>query len=275
LYQLAFLQNDAAGRAQQVAWASGKPGVEDVLLSAESDTASYSGQLEKAREFSRQATVFAERAQQKETAAGYEADAALREALFGNVVQAHLRADAALALSTGRDVKFGAALALALTGDGPRAQTLADGLAKDFPEDTVVNFNYLPTVRAQLALSRRDVLTAIDALKVAGPFDLGQPGDSSFAPSLYPVYVRGEAYLAVGQGKEAAAAFQKILDNPGVVVNEPIAALAHLGLARAFALQEDLVRARAAYQDFLALWKDADPDIPVMKEAQAEYARLR
>jgi len=277
LYQLAFLRDDVAGRGQQVAWAADKPGVEDVLLSAEADTASYSGRLAKAREFTRQAVVSAERAQETETAAGYEADAALREALFGNAAEARHRGDAALARLTGRDVKFGAALALALAlaGDETRAQRLAGDLAKDFPEDTVVKFNYLPTIRAQLAISRHDSLKAIEALKIAAPFELGQPGDSSFTPSLYPIYVRGEAYLATHQGSEAAAEFQKILDHRGVVVNELIGALAHLQIGRAFALQGDTVKALAAYKDFLTLWKDADPDIPILKEAKTECAKLQ
>jgi eukaryotic-like serine/threonine-protein kinase len=275
LYQLAFLQNDASGRALQIAWAVGKPGVEDVLLSAEADTAAYSGQLGKAREFSRQAVVSAGRSEEKETAAGYEANAALREALLGNAAQARQRGDAALALSNGRDVQFGVGLALSLIGDGSRAQTVAEDLAKGYPEDTVAKFNYLPTIRAQLAISQHDSLRAIETLRSAAPFELGQPGDSSFTPSLYPVYVRGEAYLAANRGSEAEAEFQKILFWKGVVVNESIGALAHLGLARARAMQGQVSQARAAYQDFLTLWKEADPDIPVMKEAQAEYANLR
>ncbi len=274
LYQLAFLQNDAAGMTQQVAWAAAKPGVEDVLLSAEADTAAYSGQLEKARELSRQAVASAERAEEKETAAGYEAAAALREALFGNAAEARQRADAALALSSTRDVKFGAALALALAGDSSRAQILAEELAKGFPEDTVAKFNYLPTIRAQLAINRHDSLKAVETLKIAAPFELGQPGDSSFTPSLYAVYVRGEAYLAANRGGEAATEFQKIVTWRGVVVNEPIGALARLGLARAYVLQGDPVKARAAFQDFITLWKDADPDIPILQQAKAENAKL-
>jgi serine/threonine protein kinase/Flp pilus assembly protein TadD len=275
LYQLAFLQNDVAGRTKQVAWAAGKPGVEDVLLSAEADTASYSGRLGKAREFSRQAVVSAERAEETETAAGYEADAALREALLGNAAEARQRADAAIALLRARDVNFGAALALALAGDESRAQRLAEDLTKSFPEDTVVKFNYVPTVDAQFAINRHDPLKAIEALQITTPFELGQPGDSSFTPSLYPIYVRGEAYLAVHQGREAVAEFQKILDHRGVVVNELIGALAHLQIGRAFALQGDTARALAAYKDFLTLWKDADPDIPILKEAKSEYAKLQ
>ena len=274
LYQLAFLQEDESGRAQQVAWAGGKSGVEDVLLAAEADTASYAGQLRKSREFSQQAILSAERAEAKETAAGYDADAALTEALVGNTAEARQRGDAALARSTSRDVKFGVALALARAGNASHAEKLAEDLAKTFPLDTVVKFNYLPTVRAQLALSRNDPVNALEALKIAVPFELGQPGDSSFAPSLYPVFVRGEAYLSAGRGQEAAGEFQKILDYRGVVVNETIGALGRLGLARAYVLQGDTAKARVAYDEFLALWKDADADIPILREAKAEYAKL-
>lgn len=273
LYLLAFLQDDAAGMAKQVAWSAGKPGIEEVLLAYEADTAAYSGRLGKAREFSRRAVASAERAEKKETAAGYEAEAALREAFFGNATEARQRAAAALALSAGRDVQYGAALALA--GDASRVQALADDLGKQFPEDTVVLFNYLPTIHAQLALSRNDSSKVIEALRAAAPYELGSPiSGGAFSPALYPVYVRGEAYLAGHQGSEAAAEFQKILDHRGVVLNEPIGALAHLGLARAYVLQADTTKARAAYQDFFTLWKDADADIPILQQAKAEYAKL-
>jgi eukaryotic-like serine/threonine-protein kinase len=258
-----------------VAWAVGKPAVEDVLLSAEADTASYFGQLGKARIFSRQAIVSAELAEEREVTSSYEAGAALREALFGNEAEARQRSAAALALSSGRLAKFAAGLALALAGDGDHAQKLADELAKSFPNDTLVNFIYLPTIRGQIAFNHHDYLGAIEELKNSAPFELGQPGDSSFAPSLYPVYVRGEAYLAAHQSSQAVAEFQKILDHRGIVVNGPIGALAHLDLARAYASQGDSTKARVAYQDFLTLWKDADPDITVLKEAQAEYANLQ
>jgi tetratricopeptide (TPR) repeat protein len=272
LYWLAFLQNDAAGMDQKLAWSAGKLGVEDVLLANEADTAAYSGRLGKAREFSRRAVASAERAEEKEAAAGYEAEAALREALFGNAAEARKRVAAALVLATGRDVQDGAALALAFAGDAARAQPLADDLAKRFPEDTIVQFNYLPRIHAQLALIRNDSSKAIEALQAAAPYELGTP----FSPSaLYPVYVRGEAYLAGHQASKAAAEFQKILDHRGVVTNEPIGALAHLGLARAYVLQGDTAKARAAYNDFLTLWKDADPEIPILRAAKSEYAKLR
>jgi serine/threonine protein kinase/Flp pilus assembly protein TadD len=274
LYLLAFLQNDAAGMAQQVAWSAGQPGVEDVLLHNEADTAAYSGRLGEAQEFSRRAVASAERAEEKEVAANYEAEAALREALFGNAAEARQRAAAALALSTGRDVQDGAALGLALAGDAARAQVLADDLGERFPDDTIVEFNHLPTLHAQLALSRNDTAKAIEVLKAAGPYELGSVGNvGNF--TLYPVYVRGEAYLAARQGSEAAAEFQKVLDHRGIVLNEPIGALAHLQIGRAYAMQGDTAKAKTAYNDFLTLWKDADPDIPILQQAKAEYAKLQ
>jgi len=274
LYQLAFLQNDAAGMTHQVAWAASKPGWEDVLLASEADTAAYSGRLGKAREFSRQAVAAAERAEEKETAAGYEDEAALREALFGNAAEARQRAVTALALSAGRDVQYGAALALALAGDATRTQALADDLGKRFSNDTIVHFNYLPTIHARLALSHNDSSKATKTLQSAAPYELGIPGAGTFTTALYPVYVRAEAYLAGHQGSEAASEFQKILDHTGIVVNAPIGVLAHLGLARAYVLQGDTARASAAYQDFLTLWKDADPHVPILIAAKAEYAKL-
>jgi serine/threonine protein kinase/tetratricopeptide (TPR) repeat protein len=271
LYWLAFLQNDAAGMEQQIAWSTGKPEVEDALLANEADTAAYSGHLGKARAFARQAVVSAVRAEEKETAAGYEADAALREALLGNAAEAKQRSAAALGLSQGRDVAYEAALALALAGDSQRAQALADQLGKFLPENTIVQANYLPTLHAQLALNRKDPAKAIELLQAAAPYELGNVGEGA----LNPIYVGGEAYLAARQGREAATEFQKILDHRGVVVNSPIGALAHLGIARAYALQPDHAKARNAYEDFFTLWREADADIPILKQAKAEYARLK
>lgn len=269
MYALAFLQNDAAGMAEQIA----KMGM---TTGGDADTAAYFGHLRKARELSRQATASWVQMKLKEIAAGSEAQAALREALFGNPVEAQQRAVAALALSTGRDVQFGAALALAFAGDGARAGALADDLGKRFPEDTVVQFNYLPTLRAQLALNHEDTSKSIEALQVATRYELGCPS-TGFAPALYPVYVRAQAYLAGrhGEGHQAEAEFQKILDHRGLVANDPIGALAHLGLARAYAVQNDTPKARAAYNDFFVLWKDADCDIPILTDAKVEYARLK
>ena len=269
LYMVAFLQHDAAGMQQQVAWSAGEPGVEDALLANEADTAAYTGNLHKAREFSRRASTSAQLAEEKETAAGYEASAAGMEALFGNAAEARQRAAAALRLSSGRDTQYGAALALAFAGDAARPQALADDLAKQFPEDTVVQFNYLPTIRAQVALNGKETSKAIEALQTAAPYELGNDG------LLYPVYVRGQAYLFLHQGHEAGIEFQKMLDHRSIVLNEPGGALAHLGLARAYAMEGGTTQAKAAYQDFLTLWKDADPDIPILKEAKAEYAKLQ
>jgi tetratricopeptide (TPR) repeat protein/predicted Ser/Thr protein kinase len=273
-YQLAFLQNDAASMAQQVTWAADEPGMESIVLDFEAATASYSGRLGKARELSRRSVALAVQTGDKDAAASYEAEGAVREALFGNVTEAQSHVASALGLSTDREVQFGAALALALAGYAVRAQALADDLGKRFSKDTVVQFNYLPTVRAQLALRRSDHSKALEALQVASPYELGIAGNVGFTPALYPVYMRGQAYLAANGGIEAATEFQKILDHRGVVLNQPTGALAHLGLARAYVLQGDTAKARAAYQDFLTLWKDADPGIPILIAAKSEYAKL-
>jgi len=207
----------------------------------------------------------------REVAGTYEAAAAVCDAVYGRAAEARKRAHVALELSKGRDVEYGAAFALAVAGDSAGSQSLADDLKKRFPEDTVVQFNYLPTIRAQLALTRNDPSKAIEALQAAAPYELG---DVITGVSLHPVFVRGQAYLAGHQGVEAAAEFQKILDHRGIVFNDSIGALAHLGLARAYAMQGNTTKAKAAYQDFLTLWKDADPDIPILKQAKAEYAKL-
>jgi serine/threonine protein kinase/tetratricopeptide (TPR) repeat protein len=269
LYHIAFLQSDAAGMKQQVAWATGKPGVENVFLVNSADTSAYSGRLAEARELSRAGAASATRAGEKEVAADHEANAALREALFGNFEQARQQAAKALAHSSGRDVQFEAGLALALAGESDRAQRIANDLAKLFPESTVVQFNYLPAIRAQIALSSNDYSNALDALQAGEPYDMGSTG------RMYPVYVRGDAYLAAHQGGDAAAEFQRILDHRGIIGNLPIGALAHLQLGRAYALQGDVLKAKAAYKDFFTLWKDADPDIPILKQARAEYAKLQ
>ena len=275
-YEIAFLHNDRAGMEQQVGWSEGRPGEEDTLLGLEADTAAYSGRLGAGRELSRQASDSAERSGEEETAANHMALSGLREALFGNAVEARRRANSAVGRSAGRDVEYGSALALAFARDDAPARALTGDLAKRFPEDTIVQFNYLPTLRAQLALSRGNASQAIGLLEAASPFELGQTTASTYGwTALYPVFVRGEAFLAAGKGSDAAAEFRKIIEHRGIVLNEPIGALARLGLARAYALQGDSVKARAAYQDFLTLWKGADPDIPILKQAQAEHGRLR
>ncbi|MGA7931377.1 MAG: protein kinase [Candidatus Sulfotelmatobacter sp.] len=274
LYEIAFLREDVAGMEQQAAWSAGKPGVEDELLGLEADSAAYFGRLREAREFSRRAMDSAERSGNKEAAATYSALSGLKEALFGNADEARRRSTLAIQRSAGRDVQYGAALALAYVGGDGQAHALTDDLGRRFPEDTIVQFNYLPTLRAKLAVNKGNASEAIESLRAAAPYELGQSGFYTWN-GLYPVFVRGEAYLAAHQGSEAAAEFQKILDHRGVAVNEPIGALAHLGLAHAYGLQGDTAKAKAAYQDFLTLWKDADPDIPILKEAKAEYAKLQ
>jgi tetratricopeptide (TPR) repeat protein/predicted Ser/Thr protein kinase len=276
LYQIAFLQNDAEGMAQQVAWSAGKFGIEDSLLGLEADTAAYSGRLRKAREFSRRAMESAERAEEKEAAATYSAGSGLREALFGNADEARRRSALAIQRSAGRDVQYGAALALAYAGNDERPRALTDDLGKRFPEDTIVQFNYLPTLHAKLAISKGNASEAFESLRAAAPYELGVSTASVYGwTALYSVFVRGEAYLAAHQGSAAAAEFQEILDHRGIVVNELIGALAHLQIGRAYAMTGDTTKAKAAYKDFLTLWKDADPDIPILKEAKAEYAKLQ
>jgi tetratricopeptide (TPR) repeat protein len=275
LYLLAFLRSDTAGMKQQVSFGTGKPGVEDWFLGYEADTAAYSGQLGRARALSQQAVASAKRAEEREAAARYRAAAALREALFGNAAEARQQVPATSELSTGRDVQYGAALALALTGDAVRVKALADDFGKAFPADTIVQFNYLPTLHAQLALLHNGASRAAEILQTAVPYELGQPFVGDVTTNMYPVYVRGEAYLAMHQHNEAVAEFQKILDHRGIVLNGPIGALARLQIGRAYAMQGETTKAKAAYQDFLTLWKDADPDIPIFIAAKAEYAKLR
>src|SRR5271154_6175340 len=276
LYQIAFLQNDATGMAQQTAWAAAQPGIDDSFMANESDTAAYFGRLVDAREFSHRAMGSAERTQKKDAAARYAALSGLREALFGNAAESRRDSDLAEARSTGRDVLYGVALASAYAGDDGRARMLTDELGKRFPEDTLVQFNYIPTLQAKLALSHGNAAESVEDLRVAAPYELGQTTASTDGwTALYPVYVRGEAYLATHQGGEAAAEFQKILDHRGVVLNEPIGALAQLQIGRAYAMQGDAPKAKVAYQDFLTLWKDADANIPILVTAKAEYKKLK
>jgi eukaryotic-like serine/threonine-protein kinase len=277
LYHLAFLQNDAAGMKQQVTASAGQPGVEDALFAYGADTAAYYGRLREADELTRRAMESAERANEKEMSASFSAVSGLREALFGRADEGRRRAALALERSSGVDVQYASALALAYVGDTGRAQSLAEELNKRFPEATPVQFNYLPTIRAKLALSRGTPLKALEMLRAAEPYELGQTtfsGENAWN-GLYPVYVRGEAYLAARKGSNAAAEFREILDHLGIVWNSPIGALAHLELGRAYVVQGDTAKAKTAYQDFLTLWKDADPDIPILKQAKSEYARLQ
>ena len=276
LYGIAFYRDNPAEMSHQAARATGVPGQEDLLLAMRADTAAFTGHLGEARQLSRRAQDSAERAMKKETATGYYAVAALRDALFGDAARARREIAAAQPHSRGRDVEYALALALAYAGEQSQARALSEDLEKRFPDDTIVRFSYAPVVRAKLALLHSKPQQALDDLAVAVPYEFGLPSFSYYNwPNLYPAYVRGEAYLAANKSEEAAAEFQKILTHRGLVLNEPIGALAHLGMARAYALAGETANSRAAYQDLLALWKDADPDIPIFIAAKAEYAKLQ
>jgi serine/threonine protein kinase/tetratricopeptide (TPR) repeat protein len=274
-FDVAFLQGDNQGMQREVAAARGKSGVEELISDHQAFALAYTGHLQEATKRLRRASDLAQQAAHREKAALFETRVALWRAFYG--AAAKPEAMAALALAKNREVQYGAALALAIAGDSLQAQTLTNDLESSFPEDTSVKFNYLPSLRAFLALNRDDPAKAIELLQVAVPYELGQPRSTQtgFFGALYPVYARGQAYLAAHQGAEAALEFQKLLDHPGITVGDPIGVLAHLQLGRAYAMQGDAARASAAYQDFLTLWNDADRDIPVLKQAKAEYARLQ
>ena len=274
IYQLAFMASDTAEMDRQVAWAAGKPGTEDQLLSSQSDTEAYYGQLGKARDFSRRAVDAAVRSDSKETAAMWQVNAALREAEFGNTATAKQDVAAALALAPGRDVKLLSALTLARVGEAGRAKAIAGELEKSYPSQTILKVYWLPTIKAAIELDANNSALALVSLEAAAPYELGGPSQFQLG-TLYPAYIRGQAYLAAHNGTAAAAEFQKFLDHRGIVINFPLGALAHLGLARAYAMTGDTAKAKSAYQDFLTLWKDADSDIPILKEAKAEYAKLQ
>jgi eukaryotic-like serine/threonine-protein kinase len=274
-YSIAFYRDDRLEMARQVASVAGKPGIEDLVLALEADTAAYFGQVEKARGLSERAAKSAERAGQKESSAQYYAAFAVREGLFGNRDQALQQAMNAGRYPGGRDLDYGIALAVTYSRDLNRAQALTSEVASKFPEDTIVQCDYLPTLRARLELMHSRPQQALDALVPAAACELNLPAYSYYNwPNLYPVYVRGESYLAAHRGAEAAAEFQKILAHRGLVLNEPIGALARLQLGRAYVLSGDTAKARASYEQFLTLWKEADPNIPTLKQAKAEYASL-
>ena len=271
-YQLAFLKGDTAQMAQLASAAMGKPGTEDLLLASQADTEAWYGKLKNARELTRRAMDSAQHNDAKETAAAYQAAAALREVESGNREQARADADAAMKLAPNRDVRAMAALALARAGDTAAAEKLAAELDKTFPLDTLVQRYWLPTIRAAVALQRKDPNRAIELLKVASAIELGEPQVTY--PTAQSICVE-KPISCCTTATRAAAEFQKFIDHRGLVGNFPWGALARLGLARAYAMQGDTVKARTAYQDFLTLWKDADPDIPILKEAKAEYAKLQ
>jgi tetratricopeptide (TPR) repeat protein len=286
-YGIAFLGKDAGAMAEQQQWFAGKPEYENYGLDLASDTDAYVGHLGKARELTKRAVDSALRADDKENGAIWEENAALREATYGNAAEARQIAAEALKLApASRGAAAEAALAFAMAGDTVRAKSLVQDLEKRFPLDTQMQSLWLPAIQAQLALDRKNPDSALNTLQPALPMELANSITALVGIScLYHVYVRGEAYLAAGQGSAAAAEFQKILDHSGIVWNCWTGALAHLGVARANALQARTsqgadadaarVRALAAYKDFLTLWKDADPDIPILKQAKAEYAKLQ
>ena len=285
LYALAFLRTDSQAMAEQQQWFTGKPEENDGF-SLGSDTEAYAGHLRRARELTKQSVGSATRTDSKEAGAIWQEIAAQREAAFGNPVEAKRQAAEGLKLyPASQGVEVEAALAFAMLGDAAKAESLAQDLNKRYPLDTQMQSLWLPAIEAQLALNRKNPTEAINDLRAASPIEWGQIQFIANLSCLYPTYIRGEAYLAAGQGKEAAAEFQKILDHSGIVWNCWTGALARLGVARANALQARTsqgadadaarVRALAAYKDFLALWKDADPDIPILKAAKAEYAKLQ
>jgi eukaryotic-like serine/threonine-protein kinase len=271
-YLLAFRRGDSRGMEQQLAWAAGRAGDEDAMLSAQADTEAYYGRLARAADVSRRAVESAVHANSKDAAALWRVTAALREAEFGNSAAAKRDVDAALSLESGNDVKLLAALTLARAGEASRAAMLVEELEKTSATATLLNLYCLPTIHGAIEISRGNPSKGIQGLEAAAPYELGGP--LSF-PYLYPAWIRGNAYMAAHQGAAAAAEFQKVIDHPGVVLNQPIGSLAHLELGRAYALSGNSIKARAAYQNFFTLWKEADPDVPILIAAKSEYAKLQ
>ena len=274
LYALAFLSGDTAEMERQVAWEAGRPGEEDQMLNIHADTQTYYGRLDKARDLARRAADSAVRTGAKETAAQWLGFQALREAELGNVTAARQGVTRALALAPGRGVKVLAALALARTGETSQSRTILEALQKSDPTNTYLKVYWFPVIEASIAMAQQAPDRTIVALEPSVPYELGGP-PPALTGVMYPAYIRGLAYLAQKNGPAAAAEFQKFPDHPGNVQNFPLGVLAHLGLARAYALSGDTAKAKTAYQDFLNLWKDADPDIPILKEAKAEYSKLQ
>ncbi|HWW13659.1 MAG TPA: protein kinase [Candidatus Dormibacteraeota bacterium] len=274
-YGVGFLQSDGKVMSEQTAWFTDRPEVENEMLALEAETEAYAGHLKKARELTRRAVDSALRADNKAGASIWELQGAFREEIVGEP-GARERAIAGLRVApdSPEAQEFGA-LILAGSGDANRAEALMQDLQKRFPFHTMVQSYWLPTIRAQIALVNQQPPQAVDMLQAALPVELGQPLSTQGPYCLYPVYVRGEAYLAAGQGGAAAAEFQKLIDHRGISWSCATGALARLGLGRAYALAGDKTKARAAYQDFLTLWKDAEPDIPILKQAKAEYAKLQ
>ena len=280
-FHIAILKGDTAGMERQAAVTRGKPGVEDWIPHLQALVLARAGRLEAARQSARHAIDLASASGQGERAAVLETAVAMWEAWYGNAAGAKRSALHVLEVAQGRHVSFAAAMALALAGERSRAQTLTDDLDRRFPEDTSVRFNYVPTLRALSALSASDPVRAVELLRPAATYEFAQPGISFYGSggasfgAMYPTYLRGQAYLALHKPAEAAAEFQKILDHPGVVLADPMGALARLQLGRSLTQAGDVTKARAVYVDLLALWKDADPDFELPKRAKAEFAALR
>jgi serine/threonine protein kinase/tetratricopeptide (TPR) repeat protein len=275
-YGVAFLEGDPAEMQHQLAWGTGRAGIEDFFFSYESDTHAYYGRLAQARVTTEKAVDSAHRNGEKETAAQWQLNGALREAEFGNSDRARQQVASAQALASARDIKILAALALARSGDSVQAQKMADQLEKENPVNAMILNYWLPSIRASTELHRQNPSKAVEVLEVSRGYDLASPNPSTgFGSFLYPAYLRGEAFLELHRGGDAAMEFQKFLDHRAVVANCPLGALAHLQLGRAYAMAGDTAKAKAAYKDFLTLWKDADPDIPILKQAKAEYAKLQ
>jgi len=272
LYALAFLSGETAEMERQFAWAAGRPGEEDRMLNTHADTQAYYGRLQKARDLARRAIDSALRADAKETAAQWLGFQALREAELGNGAAARQGVARALALAPGRDVKVVSSLALARAGETAQSRAIVEALQKSDPTNTLLKVYWLPVLEASIAMAQQAPDRAIVALEPSLPYEFGGPPPGI---PMYPAYVRGLAYLAQRNGPGAAAEFQKFLDHTGIVQNFLLGSLAHLQLARAYVLSSDTAKAKTAYQDFLTLWKDADPDIPILKEAKAEYAKLQ
>ena len=276
-YDLAFLKDDREGMQRAVQAAQGKPDSMDWMADRQAFSFAYAGRLKMARVLSRQAIELAQQQGDRERAAQFAIRSALWEAFFGNAREAKERAASALGLARNREVEYGAAVAVGLAGDSRQAQALADHLESEFPEDTSIRFSYLPVIHAILALNRGDSAGAIHALEPAIPYELGAPRGAvtCFFGSLYPILFRGEAYLAAHKGPEAAREYRKLIDHRGTMIGDPVSALARYGLARSYALSGDSGNARNQYKEFLALWKDADPDLPVLHKAKAELTRLQ
>ena len=276
LYALAFLRGDSPGMAREMTWSAGKPGGEDAMLALQADTEAYFGHLKKARDLSLRAVQAAQNAQLTEPAAIWQGTAAIREAIYGNLEEARNGAEKALEIAPkSRDTQILAILALTRAGEARRAQTLMDDLAAGHITNTIVQSAWLPSIRAQAELRGQRAAKALELLEVARHYERGQLIGNLTYSCMMPVYLRGEAYLSARQGPQAHAEFQKLLDNRGVVGNCWSGALASLGQARARVLEGNVNSARIFYNKFFSLWKDADPDIPILKSARAEFAKLK